>query len=266
MVINQIERAYKAWPILAQRAKAGKTITYKELGDAIGIHHRAIRFVLGVIQDYCLAENIPPLTILIINSTGKPGNGFIAYNLKNFREGLQEVFNFNWVRHGNPFGFSLEGLSYPNIIKSLVYDPDSSGEIYNKIKSRGIKQILFRQALLKAYSYRCAFTELSFVEGLEAAHIIPWKHATDSQRMDVRNGILLNSFHHRLFDAGFITLSSEYKIQYYDKNGADGNYSELERLMSTELHGKTIHLPHNVKNRPSREYIAVHNILHDWKE
>lgn len=266
MVINQIERAYKAWPILAQRAKARETITYKELGDAIGIHHRAIRFVLSVIQDYCLAEKIPPLTILIINSTGKPGNGFIAYDLKNFREGLQEVFDFKWESHGNPFGFSLEGLSYKNIIKSLVDDPDSSEEIYSKVKSRGIKQILFRQALLKAYSHRCAFTELSFVQGLEAAHIVPWKYATDSQRMDIRNGILLNSFHHRLFDAGLITLSTEYKIQYCDKNGTGGDYSKLDRLMSTELHGKNIYLPHRVKNRPSREFIAVHNILHEWEE
>ncbi|GLQ72712.1 HNH endonuclease [Vibrio penaeicida] len=266
MAINQVERAYKAWPILAQRARARKTITYKELGDAIGVHHRAIRFVLGVIQDYCLAEKIPPLTILIINSTGKPGDGFIAYDLRNFGDGLEEVYDFKWEEHGNPFGFSLEGLSYPNIIKSLVDNPDSSEDIYSKVKSRGIKQMLFRQALLKAYSYQCAFTGLSFVQGLEAAHIIPWKHATDAQRMDVRNGILLNSFHHRLFDAGLITLSSEYKIRYHDPNGSDGDYSKLDRLMSTNLHGKTVNLPRKIKNRPSSKFIAVHNRLHEWGE
>ncbi|MGI2874501.1 HNH endonuclease [Vibrio fluvialis] len=266
MTINQVERAYKAWPILAQRAKSRKTITYKELGDAIGVHHRVIRFVLGVIQDYCMAEKIPPLTILIINSTGKPGVGFIAYDLRNFEYGLQEVFDYDWENHGNPFVFSLEGLSYKNIINSLVDEPDSSGEIYGKVKSRGIRQMLFRQALLKAYSHRCAFTGLSFVHGLEAAHIVPWKHATDSQRMDVRNGILLNSFHHRLFDAGLITLSSEYKILYYDQNGRDGSYSKLDRLMSTDLHGKTIYLPHKVKNRPSRVLISDHNRLLEWEE
>lgn len=207
MKINQVERAYRAWPILVERALQKKKITYKELGDAIGVHHRAIRYVLGVIQDYCMEENTAPLTILIVNSSGKPGDGFIAYDLRNFDEGLQEVYDFDWISHGNPFEFAVEGLSYNEIIKNLIEDPDSSEEIYSKVRSRGIKQILFREALLKAYSYKCAFTGLSFTQGLEAAHIIPWKNATDNQRLDVRNGILLNAFHHKLFDSGLITMT-----------------------------------------------------------
>lgn len=265
MSINQVERAFKAWPVLVQRAKERKTITYKELGEEIGVHHRAIRYVLSVIQDYCLAEDLPPLTILIVNSSGKPGDGFIAYDLRNFKAGLNEVFDFQWQHHNNPFGFSIEGLSYPNIIKSLINAPESSEEIYHKVKSRGIRQMLFREALLKAYSHRCAFTDLSFVDGLEAAHIIPWKDATDAQRMDIRNGILLNSFHHRLFDAGVITISNDYKIQYYDKDGVDGDYTKLDRLMSVKLHGKTISLPYKIKNRPSPQYIDMHNQLIEWE-
>jgi putative restriction endonuclease len=30
-----------------------RTITYADLGARIGVHHRAIRYVLGPIQDYC---------------------------------------------------------------------------------------------------------------------------------------------------------------------------------------------------------------------
>lgn len=264
MTINQVERAYKAWPILAERAKNRRTISYKELGDAIGIHHRAIRFVLGVIQDYCLAEDIPPLTIIIVNSSGKPGSGFIAYDLDHFKDGLEEVFNFDWHQHGNPFDFSLQGLSYSNIIKKLVDEPDSSAEFSKKIKSRGIKQMLFRKALIKAYSGRCAFTGLTFLQGLEAAHILPWKHSTDSQKLDVRNGLLLNSFHHKLFDAGLITITEDHKIRYCDPKGKDGNYAKIDKAMTTKLHNKEILLPYRIKHRPSVEFIEMHNRLHEW--
>ena len=71
--VNQVERAYRAWPILIKRAESRSTSTYGELGQALGVHHRAIRYVLGVIKDYCLEEGLPPLTILIINASGRPG-------------------------------------------------------------------------------------------------------------------------------------------------------------------------------------------------
>ncbi len=265
MQINQVERAFRAWPILIERAKQERTITYKELGSEIDIHHRTIRYVLGVIQNYCLEEKIPPLTILIVNASGKPGDGFIAYDLKNFDEGLKEVYDFDWTEHENPFGFSQSGLSYPEIIKTLIDDPDSSEEIYTKIKSRGIKQILFRDSLLKAYSNKCAFTGLSFTQGLEAAHIIPWKNATDAQRLDVRNGILLNAFHHKLFDSGLISITTDYRIKYFDPKEEDRSYSSMDSSMSSKLHNKIIYLPYRIKHRPLLEYITAHHHIHEWE-
>jgi len=63
--INQHQRAAKAWEILIEVAKKRDFIRYKGLGDEIGIHYRAIRFVLGVIQEYCIINKLPPLTILM---------------------------------------------------------------------------------------------------------------------------------------------------------------------------------------------------------
>lgn len=265
MSINQVERAFRAWPILIKTAKKRETITYLQLGNALGIHHRAIRYVLGVIQDYCLEENLPPLTILIVNSSGKPGGGFIAYDLRKFEDGLEEVFSFDWSKLDNPFSFSNDGYSYKSITDILVNEPDSSGEIYAKVKSRGIKQMLFRDALLKAYSYKCAFTDISFTQGLEAAHIVPWKYATDDQRLDVRNGILLNSFHHKLFDSGVITISTDYEITYFDPDEESDDYSEMDRILSSQLHGKLMRLPNKKILTPLTKFIEVHHRLHDWE-
>ncbi|WP_051911557.1 HNH endonuclease [Methylomicrobium agile] len=265
MAVNQLERAARAWPILTSRAEKRTTITYGELGQALGVHHRAIRYVLGVIQDYCLEEKLPPLTILIVNASGKPGSGFIAFDLNNFEEGLEKVFDFDWGAMENPFGFSASGDSYKSIVKALTHDPTSAQDIYTMVKSRGIKQIIFRDALLKAYSHRCAFTEIEFPEVLEACHIIPWSQASPAERLDVRNGLLLNNFHHKLFDTGYITLTSDHRIVYYDPLGEERNYSELESGLTLKLHGKSMHVPHRLALRPDANFIARHHEIAGWE-
>lgn len=74
----QYERAARAWPLLTQKAADESNITYADLSQHLGIHARPIRYVLGVIQDYCLREKLPPLTILVVNRRGFPSEGFIA--------------------------------------------------------------------------------------------------------------------------------------------------------------------------------------------
>lgn len=265
MSVNQVERAYRAWPILIKRAESRSTITYGELGQALGVHHRAIRYVLGVIQDYCLEEGLPPLTILIINASGRPGTGFIAFDLDNFDEGLHKVYEFDWKSIDNPFGFAASGDSYESIVTSLTHDPSSATDIYTRVRSRGIKQIIFRDALLKAYSGRCAFTQIAALEALEACHIIPWSQSSPAERLDIRNGLLLNSFHHKLFDRGYITLTTDYRIVYYDPNGEERSYSDLEHGLTVGLHGKFMHVPHRVALRPDVGCITKHHEIAGWE-
>jgi len=262
--VNQVERAFRAWPILVKRAKSRSKITYGELGKTLGIHHRAVRYVLGVIQDYCLEERLPPLTILIVNASGRPGMGFIAFDLENFAEGLEKVYGFDWSSVDNPFGFAESGDSYESIVTSLTHDPSSAPDIYTRVKSRGIKQIIFRDALLKAYANRCAFTEIAVLETLEACHIVPWSQASPAERLDVRNGLLLNSFHHKLFDRGYMTLTTDHRIVYYDPNGDERVYSDMERSLTIERHGKKMHIPHRVVLRPEAACITRHHQIAGW--
>ena len=112
MVIDQVERSYQAWPILIDQATKKSTITYGELGKALGVHHRAVRYVLAVIQDYCLEAKLPPLTILIVNASGRPGSSFIAFDLDHFEEGVNQVYGFNWSALENPFEISGSEESY----------------------------------------------------------------------------------------------------------------------------------------------------------
>ena len=264
MAINQIERAYRTWPILTECAARSSTISYGELGDAIGVHHRAIRFILHHIQNYCIEANLPPLTILIVNSSGLPGAGFIAHDLDDFQHGLDTVYGKNWSEEQNPFGFSQNGDSMDSLVTELVQEPSSSKEIYSRVKSRGIRQILFRDALIKAYSNRCAFTEISMLDSLEACHIIPWSQAKPEQRLDVRNGILLNRFHHALFDAARITITTNHRIVFRTRK-KDKDISSIEHNLTVNLHGSKMHMPREEKLRPHPSYIEKHHELLGWE-
>jgi putative restriction endonuclease len=266
MSVNHVERAFRAWPILTKRARDRDTITYGELAGLLGIHRRPIRYLLGVIQDYCIEANLPPLTILIINQSGKPGSGFIAYDFDNLEQGREWVWDFNWNSIENPFAFAADGESYDTLVNKLVNDPDNSGDVYRRVKARGVRQVIFRDALLKAYGRKCGFTGISFYATLEAAHIIPWGQCDASERMDVRNGILLNSLHHKLFDNSYITVNHDYRIIYSDPTAEDGVYSDFDKLISSNLHGKKMVLPFKVNNRPSISYLERHHRIHEWRE
>lgn len=64
----------------------------------------------------------------------------------------------------------------------------------------------FRDALLKAFGGRCALTGLSFEPVLRASHIKPWRDSSNTERLDVNNGLLLRADVDALFDGGHISF------------------------------------------------------------
>ena len=69
-----------------------------------------------------------------------------------------------------------------------------------------IGQGLFRQGLMTLWGSRCAITGLAVPELLRASHAKPWAVATDIERLDVFNGLLLAAHLDAAFDAGLITV------------------------------------------------------------
>ena len=89
----------------------------------------------------------------------------------------------------------------------------------------------FRVAVMDAYGRRCAVTEEKTLPVLEAAHIRPY---ADGGGHEVGNGLLLRSDFHTLFDAGYLTIDTDYRLlvskrlkeefsngrHYYEHHGA----------------------------------------------
>ena len=263
--VNQAERAFRTWSILTECARNQGTITYGELGQRLGIHHRPIRYVLELIQNYCLNEKLPPLTILVVNQRGIPGSGFIAWDVDNLQEGIEKTQSYPWATMLNPFTYAADGQTDEQIAEELLVNPDGAADVYARVKVRGASQSIFRKALLKAYANKCAFCGISIAEILDAVHIVPWSKCHQSERLDPRNGLLCTSLHHKLFDVGKIFLTEEYTIVVSNDFLNRRNAVETEKILIEKLHGSKPYLPANQSLWPSPEIIRRHNKLWGYK-
>jgi hypothetical protein len=71
-----------------------------------------------------------------------------------------------------------------------------------------VGQDIFRTALLDYWQGRCCVTGLAVTSLLRASHIKPWAHcASDNERLDVFNGLLLAPHLDALFDGGWISFT-----------------------------------------------------------
>lgn len=245
------------WPVLVDIAKRGKTLTYSDLAPLIRTNPLSVGKGLGPILFYCLENKLPPLTVLVVGKTsGVPGTGFIAWDIDNLDEAYAHVYGFNWNSVTNPFGGFGVSDSSESFARRLNQYPEQAGEVYSLIKVRGSAQKIFRLALLDSYEYQCAMCQFSFEEALEAAHILPWARCNHSQRISPNNGVLLCANHHKLFDQGYISISTDYKIQYEGEEFCAGDYSTADLNHSVALNGKTLYLPKNKDLWPSKELLS----------
>lgn len=77
-----------------------------------------------------------------------------------------------------------------------------------------IGQDLFREMLMDYWGGRCAITGLDVPELLRASHAKPWKDATDAERLDVYNGVLLAVHLDALFDRGLMTFDDDGTVRF----------------------------------------------------
>jgi putative restriction endonuclease len=76
-----------------------------------------------------------------------------------------------------------------------------------------VGQNVFRQGLLDLWGNRCAISGLAVPALLRASHAKPWKDcATDRERLDAHNGLLLAAHLDAAFDSGLITLEDDGRV------------------------------------------------------
>lgn len=113
-------------------------------------------------------------------------------------------------------------------------------------------QGVFRLAATDAYGRACAVTREHSLPALEASHIRPYSAGGTH---DIRNGLLLRSDLHRLFDRGYVTVTTEYRLEVSPL--LRDHFSNGRSYYP--LHGKQIALPGRPEHLPSREALEWHN-------
>ena len=111
----------------------------------------------------------------------------------------------------------------------------------------------FRVEVTDAYSRRCAITGEKTLPALEAGHIRPF---AKNGPHETRNGLLLRSDLHNLFDLGYLTVTLDYRV-------------EVSRRIREEfengrhyyaLHGQPLAVvPRHQDARPAPEFLEWHN-------
>ncbi len=80
-----------------------------------------------------------------------------------------------------------------------------------------VGQGAYRKRIIHRWEYKCAVTNFNKLDILIASHIVPWSKATDQERLDVNNGLLLSPTYDALFDKHLITFDINGKIQLSEK-------------------------------------------------
>lgn len=134
--------------------------------------------------------------------------------------------------------------------KIAADSPQYGAAVLSKVR---LGQGAFRVLVTDAYQRRCAITGEKTLPVLEAAHI---KSYAKSGPHALSNGLLLRSDMHKLFDAGYLTITQEHKIEVSSKIKEEfQNGREYY-----QYHGQSLlYLPADLGKRPGTQYIQWHN-------
>lgn len=196
--------------------------------------------------------------------------------------GFDEVLNLLNIPNSQKDFFPVKSYEVQKIVKKLTeapraenYNPFDQGKKIVKVTRESILRTRgFRQAVIEAYNYKCAFCGMKICTPdtlsweVEAVHIV--SHNLMGKD-DVCNGLALCRLHHWAFDVGWVTLYDDFKIQVSARVnsipsdfGKMGNYDFIRVLSNKSskifLPKSTEIYPHPNSIRWHRENIFYHKL------
>jgi putative restriction endonuclease len=135
----------------------------------------------------------------------------------------------------------------------LVAEPEDNRYGKAVLVRPRLGQSSFQVIVTDAYQRRCAITGERTLPVLEAAHILPY---SEQGPHDLRNGLLLRSDFHKLFDKGLVTITPKLDIEVSPKIHEEW----FNGKVYYRLHGqRLVNLPVDPANHPSPAFLQWHN-------
>lgn len=130
----------------------------------------------------------------------------------------------------------------------LAMDPQDSP---TSLVAQRIGQGTFRVRLFKAYGGQCAVTGEHALPVLDAAHIQPYLGPGSNH---IQNGLLLRTDVHRLYDAGYVTVTPEFRVEVSNRLRDEFDNGKVYY----EMAGRRISVPADWRDRPSTAALEWH--------
>jgi putative restriction endonuclease len=142
-------------------------------------------------------------------------------------DGLQSVYLAELPQAFADALISLIGQPYWDAYSTVavLQGACDNTELETAVGQTGITGPTFREQLVRARRGQgvfranvllreqlCRVTKVTEPRHLKASHIKPWRHATDAERLDGSNGLLLSPHIDHLFDEGYITFSASQEL------------------------------------------------------
>ena len=118
-------------------------------------------------------------------------------------------------------GLALDGVTLPDgpleEYRAAIAGLPKSTEAERLVLQR-VGQDIFRDRLMTYWQGRCPLTGITDPALLRASHIIAWKDcASDAERLNVHNGLLLSALWDAAFDRGLVTFDDDGLPQFSPK-------------------------------------------------
>lgn len=186
-----------------------------EIGKSVKTAKNYVGAIQGSISNWAKDANLSHQNLISIQSYTQINK--IAEQLANY-----EVFQERNTKGNKMYSAALNSyqqflsttsnMSLTEDIDSIVNDKTIDDTQKARLVNTRIGQGRFREDLIK-YWKGCAVTGYPATQFLLASHIKPWRVASDSERLDKYNGILLLPNLDKVFDLGYITFEDDGSIR-----------------------------------------------------
>lgn len=119
---------------------------------------------------------------------------------------LRQLYDWKPGTVGGEISFNSDYKKHLREERKSQYKKPDSTQRKGLVTSR-VGQGYYRDLLLEKWNFKCAVTGVNIPKILIASHIVPWKDATEEERLDPENGILLSPNYDALFDKHLISFS-----------------------------------------------------------
>lgn len=139
----------------------------------------------------------------------------------------EHSFNVAWKDLGNSTYQTGEAVG--SLLRNQTVEEFELAHIRKRGSETTTQQIIqarrgqgcFRDGLIRRWDGRCALTGVSVEAVLRASHMKPWVEATDEERLDSENGLLLAANADALFDRLLISFTPDGTLRWHDSVSLD---------------------------------------------